>query len=659
VARRDLARSYIERARTAEGDSDWALAAAYFGAARTKHDTSEARWGVALAGERAIERVLSLRGPANSYTDVGVLPDGRLVTLAASTNQVVVRELEGGGVLWAHEEKLIAAAALLTGGQVRLSLPGGWAFFDAATGKLLGMFDRDTVGRPCPGPYPTPVTLLAGRLIARTGSGAPRVLAANVGSGATFCVVSDDGRLVAYQDTSERVHLLSVADGRSLAEKPASGLQNFMFTSHGLVLVRKGWLDVLGAPEGDFSVRLADPPIQARASNPLGGARVSPNGHLFIVTRSGPSRSDLVDLRTRAVRGTIHHSPGWPRFAFSSDGERIFAAGLRGASELAAWRLPRDEPSVGHPGHWNAIRPGFSPSGRRIVLADVGRAVEVFGEHAELLDSEPLSSMPTGVGFAGEDMILIADFNTDGIALRDIVRHRTVWKRHCRACSWDDGPSEDGSRVATTGLDGVEVWDARVNRVLFSETVRLNGFETRTALSPDGQRVAWTAGARAYLRDLESKEEKTFFLDGKPIKLKFSLDSSRLAVVTAERLSLWDVKSAQALWAVSHPTTGDSTVEVGWTPNRRSLLVRYPGLGTELFDAETGERLALFPTLASVSPMSTLMSPDLRAELTVSETGWELRPLPQPASDSPTEGLEKTLRKTGLALQGVEVVAAP
>jgi hypothetical protein len=213
--------------------------------------------------------------------------------------------------------------------------------------------------------------------------------------------------------------------------------------------------------------------------------------------------------------------------------------------------------------------------------------------------------------------------------------------------------------MATHGLEGVEVWDARGNQVLFAETVRLSGFETRTTLSPDGRRVAWTAGATAYMRDLESAEEKTFLLDGKPIRIKFSPDSSRLAVATPERLSLWDVKSAQALWTVSHPTTGDSSAGLSWTSDRRSILVRYPGLGTELFDTETGERLALFPTLGSVLPVLTLVSPDLRAQLRVSDTGWELRPLPQPASDSPAAGLEKTLRKTGLALQGVEVVAAP
>ena len=115
----------------------------------------------------------------------------------------------------------------------------------------------------------------------------------------------------------------------------------------------------------------------------------------------------------------------------------------------------------------------------------------------------------------------------------------------------DDAPVADGSRMATHGLEGVEVWDARGNRVLFAETVRLSGFETRTTLSPDGRRVAWTAGAKAYMRDLESAEEKTFSLDGKPIQIRFSPDSSRLAIATTERLALGREERPGALDGVS------------------------------------------------------------------------------------------------------------
>jgi hypothetical protein len=40
-------------------------------------------------------------------------------------------------------------------------------------------------------------------------------------------------------------------------------------------------------------------------------------------------------------------------------------------------------------------------------------------------------------------------------------------------------------------------------------------------------------------------------------------------------------------------------------------------------------------------------------------THWERRPLPEPVSEAPTRSLTQTPEKTGLALQGVELVAAP
>ena len=49
----ELASSFRERADRAEQDGDWSKAAAYFAAARAQHDTREARWGLAVAGERS------------------------------------------------------------------------------------------------------------------------------------------------------------------------------------------------------------------------------------------------------------------------------------------------------------------------------------------------------------------------------------------------------------------------------------------------------------------------------------------------------------------------------------------------------------------------------------------------------------------------------
>jgi hypothetical protein len=90
--------------------------------------------------------------------------------------------------------------------------------------------------------------------------------------------------------------------------------------------------------------------------------------------------------------------------------------------------------------------------------------------------------------------------------------------------------------------------------------------------------------------------------------------------------------------------------------DHRSLLLDHYLSGTLLVDAATGELLARFPGEPGIN---STVRPDLRAEVLVSNTNWDLLPLPPPASDSPADGLAKTLRTMGLALDGAEIVAAP
>jgi hypothetical protein len=61
------------------------------------------------------------------------------------------------------------------------------------------------------------------------------------------------------------------------------------------------------------------------------------------------------------------------------------------------------------------------------------------------------------------------------------------------------------------------------------------------------------------------------------------------------------------------------------------------------------------PTDSSVVPIE----PDLRAKVVVTRTHSKRRPLPEPATESPGLSLTRTLDRTGLALQGIEIVAAP
>jgi len=88
-------------------------------------------------------------------------------------------------------------------------------------------------------------------------------------------------------------------------------------------------------------------------------------------------------------------------------------------------------------------------------------------------------------------------------------------------------------------------------------------------------------------------------------------------------------------------------------------VLQYETLGTDVLDAGTGERLARFLAGALVSPVAVTLQPDLRAKVIASDTRWERRPVPQPVTESPARSLARTLERTGLASQGVEIVAAP
>jgi eukaryotic-like serine/threonine-protein kinase len=655
VVRRDLARSFIERARVAERESDWALASAYFAAARVQRDTPEARWGVALAGERAIEHILARQGPPGSFTDVDVLPDGRAVVLGVTGSGVEVRELDGGKVLWSRDAGQVAAAGFLPGSQVFLSIPSGYASFDTASGRPLASFELETDGRPCPGPSPTPVAVSATQQLMARREGQPsRVLASGVSTFYPWCAVSDDGQQVAYVDQSGGVHLLAVADGRKLGEGTGTVLRNLLFSSHGLVVVRQGWLDVLGGPEGSFSIALAEPAFGAQMEG-LGGVAVSADGHRVVVARIGSSRADVVDLRTRSILGTVHHVAGWPRFAFSRDGRRVYAAGLRGESRVDAWDLPPDDAPKGHPGRWPFWSISFSPSGRQLAIIDASKpAVELHGADGELLASSPVSSGVHGGALVRDGVVLLVDYKKNEVGLRDVEHGRDLWIRRCDRCLRLQA-SADGSRVARLGVDGLEVWESTTDRVLFTETRRLSGFETAVSLSPDGRRFAWTERSAAHLRDMDSGRELTLPLDAPATLVSFSPDSRRLEVITSASLSLWDAAAGWALWTVSHTTPGHP-FEPRWSTDGGALIVQYGGLGTEVLDTHSGARLARFPATGAAA---SVLRPDLRARLVASESNWDLRPLPPPVSDSPAMGLQRTLRKTGLALEGVEVVAGP
>src|SRR5262249_13246158 len=286
-ARIDLASSFRERAYRAERDGDWSKAAAYFAAARVQHDTNEERWGLAVAGERITERILSLQGPAESFIDVGALPDGRVVALGLASDRVEIRDVDSGQTLGTRPREMGLTGDIVMGGRIRLAYGDRWDYFDAATGQKLRSWPRAS-GEPCAGPFPPAAVVLGGQLVHREDGGEPRVLAADMG-GPELCAVSDDGRQVVYADRSLALRLLAIDDGHELAQRKPDVLHNFRFSRHGVVVFKQGRVVVFGGPEGDFAIDLPEAKFGAQIQTPItSGFAVSADGELVaIASREG------------------------------------------------------------------------------------------------------------------------------------------------------------------------------------------------------------------------------------------------------------------------------------------------------------------------------------------------------------------------------------
>jgi serine/threonine protein kinase len=655
----ELASSFLERAYRAEQDGDWSKAAASFAAARAQHDTSEARWGLAVAGERITERILSRRGPAQSFADVGVLPDGRVMAVGLTADRLEAREAESGTALWTRSGEPVLETEFLPGGLLRLSHAGDWAFHDAATGRELGRWPRSS-GFPCFGPYPPLAVMLKGQLLRHQEGDAPRVIATDVGPFEN-CVVSEDGRRVVYQDDRERLHLLSLENGSALLQLKFDPFQDLRFSRHGLVVFRRGRLDVLGGPEGDFTIELPEAKFGTYARGPSGGSAVSADGELVaIASQEGAPRAVLVDLRTRSIRGVIHYAPGWPRLAFSLDGKRIFATGMNNESVLSGWLLPPDDtPKTAR--WWYS---GFqSRSGRSAVLYDKrsGR-FELYRQGGTLgpLAAHGVRSLGWGQKFAGDGpaVAFISD-DLQTVVLHDLEEDRVLWQHPCRVCS-GISVSEDASRLAMVGADGVEVWDTRADRRVFQETRRKGRERTDCSISRDGRRLAWTFVEKLIVRDLDSGKEMELPLDNSIRGLEFGPDKVRLVTVTTGSITLRDTVSGRTIWSVANDLP-DNVYEIFWSPDRRAISLLHGYHATEVLDAETGGRLAWFQTLnRAVTPVrAELYTPDLRWKSVVTEKAWDTRPVPQPDERPAAESLARTLQRTGLELRGVDLVAAP
>lgn len=656
--RLELASSFVDRGYQAQREGDWAKAAAYFAAARAQHDTHEARWSLAAASARMPERILSLNGPAESFVDVSVLRDGRVIALGHSLDHVEVREAESGKTLWQDTGQPILAALFAANDVVALWHPLGWSFRDVVTGRELSTW-ANWSGIPCQGRYPVTAAIADGKLMRVEEQGPPRIIATDVAPRMEiYCAVSPDGDRTVYMDRANTLRLVSLVDGHEIATRSADYIKAVRFSrSHGLVIFRQGQLDVVGDPDGDFTIDLPDSSIGHRvATDPLGGTAVSADGHLVaIASRRGTTEAMVVDLRSRSIRGVLHYASGAPRIAFSPDSQRVFAAGMGNVSLLSGWRLPpEDQPK--NPRWWTVGRM-FPGGGAHLWWHATSGRYEYYKPTDKLVASDVLPFAAVQLVGDGPLAAMIApDLTT--VFLQDLEAKRRVWTHTCAQCR-DSSLSFDGSVFAFVGADGLEVWDTKLDRRLFHETRRLRPFASQCAVSRDGRRVAWIQIDTVVVRDLESGREQTVPLDGPVRQLQFGPDPQQLLTVTTRTISLWQTADGRAIWSRATDTVG--SVMSRWAIERHALILEHGYMATEVLDAGTGKRLGWFelPSRIVTPVEAETYNNDLRQKAVVSGASWELRPVPAPDDAPAGESLAKTLQRSGLELRGVELVAAP
>jgi serine/threonine protein kinase len=657
LTRLDLARSFLERAYRAEQDGDWSKAAAYFAAARVQHDTPEERWGLAVASSRLTERTLSLHGPPGAFTDVGVLPDGRVFSVGRALGRLEAREVEGGKTLWTLPAIPTLGFDVLRGGVLRVLRPDGWDFHDGATGKLLRQWPKSS-GFPCPGIFPPVASLLNGQLLRWDEGGSPHVIPTSSDTSTWICGVSEDSRRAAYVDSALGIHLVSLDDGHELGRRAFEFQRDLIFTRHGLLVLKQGQLEFMGGPEGDFTIDLPEsrfgPGLFSMNDQ---GHRLSPDQELIAVASDrGATESIVVDLRSRSIRGVLRHASGQPQLAFSLDGKQVYAAGMENGSSLSAWRLPgEDLPKL--PRWWTYGV--LSESGKTaLLLNSMSGRYEVSRPVGTVIASgvRSLGNLPRLVG-EGPTVASLSK-ESEAAVLSDLEKNHVTWQQPCRNCR-GYSISEDGSRFASVSLDdGLAVWDTRGDHRLFEERRRVS-VHTEVTMAGDGRLVAWSTLDALILRDLASGRELTIPRDNVVRGLGFSPDTVQLLTVTSSSVTLREAASGREIWKV--PEDVSEPVQISWAPDRRSLILRHGWIASEVLDARTGERLARFPGLSrAVTPvLAELYAPDLRVKAVSTLTTWEIRPVPQPDETPAPESLTRTLQRTGLELRGVDVVAAP
>jgi WD40 repeat protein len=313
-------------------------------------------------------------------------------------------------------------------------------------------------------------------------------------------------RGVAALDGSAATHPSKVADGRSeIPLRTDSTVSDLAFTPDG------GHLMTAHAPRGGlaaFRVWEAErrPALVLReVETPLGlggpAAAISPDGRL--VAAIGADHSVVL---SNAITGdVVRRLPGTKRraaVAFSRDGTLVAACGRDGffVWSTGSGRLLRNfRPS----GASLCTAPAFSPDGRHFAGSHAG-GVTVWDLRTGSLVRRFRSGRHycNSVAFSSDGTFLCATSDRGGC-----IWNVPQWTERCRlpdAHSTRGVLSPDDAIFATVGAGGIALTDTRTGKR--TRLIPLRESSRVVAFSPDGKRLATTAGSRLLILDVKTGE---------------------------------------------------------------------------------------------------------------------------------------------------------